>query len=158
MTRHIQDAAKPKRIVDSSLPPRNDGACTTGRVQRRPLHKSWLRHAGRFHPRFLSYARPASDIKDNDNDLEAIFHAHQRLWIGHCWYVDPRLAFAPGHARHRRNLVKQRASAEDSNSRRYRSKRAGSNRIPRPEVTKDFDFQIRKRLIGSRLPSVAARS
>jgi transposase len=74
-----------------------------------------LRKAGfdtrTVHPFASSHYRKTlhPDIKTDDNDLEAIFHAAINGYGLALLDVDPVYLSLQGHARHRRNLVKQRA-------------------------------------------------
>ncbi len=108
MTTQIQQAIEAEGVIDSIAAVEMTG------VYHRPVQAA-LRKAGFdtriVHPFASShYRKPLHpDIKTDDNDLEAIFHAAINGYGLSILEVDPVYRSLQRLARHRRNLVKQRA-------------------------------------------------
>ena len=108
MVSHIQGACRSEGIVDTIAAVEMTG------VYHRPVQAA-LRKAGldtrTVHPFASShYRKPLHpDLKTDDNDLEAIFHAAINGYGLALIEVDPIYRSLQRLARHRRNLVKQKA-------------------------------------------------
>lgn len=108
MAQLIQDAIQAEGLVDSIAAVEMTG------VYHRPVQAA-LRKAGfdtrTVHPFASSHYRRSlhPDVKTDDNDLEAIFHAAINGYGLALLDVDPIYRSLQRLARHRRNLVKQRA-------------------------------------------------